>query len=74
MLFNLDFAKNTILSSFFFFFSIIDLRFLIPALIRQIFHPIEELVISIGIPTREAKTETEIHPVTVEAKERKCSI
>ena len=38
MLFNLDFAKNTILSRFFFFFLIIDLYFLIPTAISQIFN------------------------------------
>ena len=74
MLFNLDFASNTILSCFFFFFLIIDLYFLIPTVIAQIFNPIEELVIPIGIPTKEAKAEVETHPVIVQAKTRKCSI
>ena len=74
MLFSLDFASNTILSCFFFFFLIIDLYFLIPTVIAQIFNPIEELVIPIGIPTREAKAEVETHPVIVQAKTRKCSI
>ena len=74
MLFNLDFASNTILSCFFFFFLIIDLYFLIPTVIAQIFNPIEELVIPIGIPTKEAKAEMETHPVIVQAKTRKCSI
>ena len=49
MLFNLDLAKNTILSCFFFSFLIMDLYFLIPEAIAQIFNPMEELVISIGI-------------------------
>ena len=66
MLFNLDFANNTILLGFFFFFLIIDLYFLIAAVITQIFNPIAELVIPIGIPTKEAKTEMETLPVTVE--------
>ena len=74
MLFNLDFANNTILSCFFFFFLIIDLYFLIPAVITQIFNPIVELAIPIGIPTKEAKAEMETHPVIVEPKIRKCSI
>ena len=74
MLFNLDFASNTILSCFFFFFLIIDLYFLIPAVITQIFNPIVELAIPIGIPTKEAKAEMETHPVIVEPKIRKCSI
>ena len=74
MLFNLDFANNTILSCFFFFFLTIDLYFIIPAAIAQIYNPIAELIIPIGIPIKEAKAENEIHPVIVEAKIRKCSI
>ena len=57
-----------------FFFLIIDLHILIPVVIAQIFNPIAEPVIPIGIPSKEAKAETEIHPVIVEAKMRKCSI
>ena len=74
VLFNLVFAKNTMLSCFFFFFLISDLYFLIPAAIAQIFNPIAELVIPTGIPSKEAKAEIEIHPVMVEAKIRKFSI
>ena len=48
--------------------------YLITATIAQIFNPIAELVIPIGIPSKELKTEIEIHPVIVEAKIRKCSI
>ena len=44
MLFNLVFAYNTILC-FFFFFLIIDLYFLIPAVTAQIFNPIAKLII-----------------------------
>ena len=40
-----------------FFFLIIDLYFLIAAVIARIFNPIAELVIPIGIPTKEIKTE-----------------
>ena len=65
MLFNLDFANNTILSCVVFFFLVIDLYFLIPAAIAQIFHKIAELVIPTGIPTKEANIEMETHPVTV---------
>ena len=50
VLFNLDFANNTILQCF--FFLIIDLCFLITAAIAQIFHPIAEIVISIVIPSK----------------------
>ena len=72
ILFNLDFANNTTLSCFFFFFLVIEFCFLIPAVISQIFNPIAELVIPIGIPIKEVKAETEIHTVIVEAKIRKC--
>ena len=40
----------------------------------HIFNPIAEIVIPIGIPTKEAKADVEIHPVIAEAKTRKCSI
>ena len=73
MLFNVDFAKNTILSGLFFFLLIIDLYFLLPAVIAQIFNHIAELVIPIGIPSKEAKSEIEIYPVIAEAKIRKSS-
>ena len=69
MLFKLGFANNTILWCF--FFLNIDLYF-IPA--AEIFNPIAELVILIGIPSKETKEDIEIHPVIVEAKIRKCLI
>ena len=57
---------------------ITELFFLIRAAIElifnQIFNPIAELVIPIGIPIEEVKTEIEIHPVIVEGKIRKFSI
>ena len=55
ILFNSDFANDTILSCFFFFFLIIDLYFLILAVIAQIFNPTAELIIPIEIPIKEAK-------------------
>ena len=58
-LFNLDFANDNILS-WFFFFLIIDLYFLIQAFITQIFNTIAELAIPIGIPAKEAKAEMKI--------------
>ena len=61
MLFNLDCANSTILSCFLFFFWIIDLYFLNPAVIAQIFNPMADFVIAIGILTKEAKAEIEIH-------------
>ena len=42
--------------------------------IAQMFNPIAELVILIGIPGEEQKAEIEIHPVIAESKLRKCSI
>ena len=59
---------------FFFLFLIINLYFLIPAVVTQIFNPIAELIIPIGIPIKEAKAEMETHPVIVEAKIRKFLI
>ena len=47
-------------------FLIIDLYFLIPAVITQIFNPIVKLAIPIGILTKEAKADMETHPVIVE--------
>ena len=58
----------------FFIFLIIDLHFLIPAVIVQTLNPITELVISIRIPMKEVKAEIEIHPVIVEAKIRRCPL
>ena len=77
MLFNLDFANNTIftiLSCFFFFFLIIDLYFLVPAVIEQFFNPIAELVVPTETPTKEGEAEMETHQVIVELKIRKCSL
>ena len=48
-----------------FFFLIIELYFLIHALMAQIFIHTTELVIPTGIATNEAKAETETQPVTV---------
>ena len=64
MVFNLDFANSTILSCFFFFFLIIDLYLLIPAVIAHFLFPIAEPVIAIEILTKEAKADMETHPVT----------
>ena len=58
----------------FYVFLIIDLCFLIPAVIAQIFNPVAELVIPIGIPTKETKTEIETPPVISENKIKKCSV
>ena len=75
MLFNLDFANNTTLSCLFFFLLIIiDLYFLIPTVIAQIFNHIADLVILIAILAKEAKAEMQTYPVTLEIKISKCSI
>ena len=58
----------------FLFLFLIDLYFLITAVIAQIFNPIAEVVTPMVIPSKGAKAEIEIHPVTAEAKIRKCSI
>ena len=65
MLFNLDFAISTILSCFFSFFLTIDFYFLIREIIAQISNPFAELVIPIGISTKEAKAKMETQPVIV---------
>ena len=65
MLFKLDFANNSISSTF---FLIIHLYFLTSAFITQIFNPITELVIPIRIMANEGKAEMETHPVIVEIK------
>ena len=64
MLLSLDFANKTIFSCSLFFL-IIYLYLLIPAVITQIFNPIANLVIPIGIPTKETKSEIGTHPVIV---------
>ena len=56
LIFNLAFAKNI-------FFLIIDLYFLTPAVTTHIFDPTVERVIPIGIPSKKAKAEIEMHPV-----------
>ena len=49
----------------FFFFLIIDVHFLTPAVITQIFNPVAELVIQIGIRTKKPKVEMKTNPLTV---------
>ena len=53
---------------YFIFLLIIELCYLTPAALLQIFVPIADLIIPIGIPNKETKAEIEIHPVIVEAK------
>ena len=51
-----------------FFFFIIDLNFLTPVVITQTFYPIEELVILVDLPAKEAKRVMKTHPLVVEIK------
>ena len=53
VLFNLDFAKNTVLSCF--FSLIINLYFLFPVVTAQMFNLIAEIIILIAIQIKEAK-------------------
>ena len=71
MLFNLVFANNFILCLFCFFL-VIDLYFLICAVIVQILNLIAELAIHIRILNKEPKAE--IDTVTIEAKIRVFNI
>ena len=73
MAFNLIFTNN-ISSSFFLFFLIIDLYFLIPEIIAKNFNSTTELAMSRGRPTKETKAGNETHPVTAKAKISNCSI
>ena len=57
-----------------FFFLIIDLYFLIAAVITNIFNPIVQFASAIVIPTKEAKVEMETHPLIVEITISECSI
>ena len=55
-------------------FLTIELCFIIPALIAQIFIPIAGTVLPIEIPTKEAKSEMEKHPLIAETTISKCYI
>ena len=57
IIFNLSFPTNANLSRSFLFFFIINLYFLIPAMIVQTFIPSEELAIPTGTQTNEANAE-----------------
>ena len=74
IVFTLAFTGNTISSCFFLFFLIIDLYFLIPAMIAQIFNPIayKEPIPkprnTYKEPTNEANAETETQLLTEKMK------
>ena len=73
IVFKLAFANNTILLCFFLLFLIIDLYFLITAVIAQTFNSTAELAILLVTPTNEVNAELETEPLTAETKTRKCS-
>ena len=50
-----------------FVFLVIELYFLVSAVITQIFNPIAEIAIPIKIPTKIAKAEMKTHQVFVES-------
>ena len=56
------------LSCFFFFFLIINLYFLIPAVITEIYIVIAKLTILTGIVPKNARAKIETYQVTVETK------
>ena len=57
ILLTLAFANNTILSFLSFFFLVIDLYVLIPAVFAQISNLIAEIVTPIGVPSTEVKAD-----------------
>ena len=73
ILFNVLFA-NIPFHFAFFFFLINGPYVLIPALIAQTFNPVDKLVISLRMPSKEAKGEIETHPILAEAKLRNCLV
>ena len=74
IVFKVSFPNNTIFSWFFLFFFIIDLHFLIPAVIAQILIPTAELLILTGTETNEPNAEIETQPIdNFEAKISKYS-
>ena len=71
MFINIVSASNTILWYFFLFFLLIDLYFLIPAVIAQFSSSIEELLIPIETTSKETKAGTEIYPINAKPIIRK---
>ena len=68
IVFSLVLASNTNLSYFFHFFLIMDLHFLIRAVIVQILNPSAELAILTETPANKANAEMIRHLVMVEMK------
>ena len=57
-----------------FFFGTIDLHFLTFAINAEIFNSIGEIIIPLGISTKQAKVEMQIHTLAATAKVRKRSM
>ena len=74
MVFNFDFANNTILSCFFFILFIIYLYFLIPVVIAKSLIHTAELIILTGKQIHAANAEIETQPVITEDRISKGSI
>ena len=66
ILFDLEYAINTIFTTSFLLFLIIDLYLLIPAAIAKIFNLTAELRTPIGLQSKKAKAEIGIDPVIAE--------
>ena len=71
---NFVFANNNIYIMIFFFFLIIDLYLLIPAVIAQIPIPTAEPVIPTGTPTSEANAGIKTQPLTAKIKQEKVQL
>ena len=65
---NFVFPSNTILSCLFFFILIIDLYYLIPAVIAQILNHTAELAVLTRTQTNNANAKIETHSVIFKAK------
>ena len=74
LVFNFDFANNTILSCFFFFRFIIYLHFLIPVVIAKSLIRTTELIILTGKQIYAANAKIETQPLITEDRISKCSI
>ena len=67
----LAFPSNAILSCLFLFFLIINLYFLITAVIAQIFIPTAKLAIPTATPTNDTNAEIETQPLTAKINSKK---
>ena len=72
--FNLFFANNSIWSSYFFSSLILDLHFLIPAVIAKFSNPTVRLAVAKKMSVHKARTEIETQLLIAETKISDCSI